>query len=100
MGFLGVVRQRRAGDRKPMVHRRNLDLASGEILDRMVGAMVPLVHFHGLGADRDAEHLMSKTDAEGWNSTLNQRLDYRHGILAGGGRIAGTVGEKNAVRFE
>ena len=31
----------------------------------MVGAVVALVHLHGLGADRDAEHLVAEADAEG-----------------------------------
>src|SRR3954454_21266686 len=56
--------QRRAVDRKAVVHGGDLDLASSEVLYRMVRAMVALVHLGGGGADRDAEHLVTKADAE------------------------------------
>src|SRR5262245_10328654 len=52
MGFDCVGRQRLAVDREAVVHRGDLDLAGGEILHRMVRAVMTLVHLHGLGADR------------------------------------------------
>src|SRR5258708_2753383 len=56
--------QRRAIDREAVVHRRDLDLAGREILHRVIGAVMALMHFHGLGADREREHLMAEADAE------------------------------------
>jgi hypothetical protein len=40
-------------DRKAVVHRGDLDLAGGLVLDRMIGAVMALMHLHGLGADRE-----------------------------------------------
>jgi hypothetical protein len=37
-----------------VVHRGDLDLAGGEILDRVVGAVVALMHLGGLAAEREA----------------------------------------------
>src|ERR1019366_6924470 len=64
MGLLDIVRQRVLVDREAVVHRGDLDLAVGEILDRMIGAVVALMHLHGLSPDRYPEHLMAETDAE------------------------------------
>src|SRR6516165_5563099 len=66
----------------------------------MIGAVVTLVHFDGPGADRDAEHLMAETDAEGGNCLLDDVADHRHRILAGCRRVARAVGEKDPVRRE
>src|SRR6266567_6490191 len=54
-----------AVDREAVVHRSNLHLASAEVLHRMIGAVVTLMHFHGLRANRDAEHLVAEANAEG-----------------------------------
>ena len=62
----------------------------------MIGAVMALMHLHGLGADRQPEHLVAEADAE-HRFALDQRADHRHGIFAGGGRVARAVGEKNAV---
>ena len=64
--------RRRAVDREAVVHRGDLDLAGGEVLHRMVGAVVALVHLHGLRADRDAEHLVAEADAEGRHAAVDQ----------------------------
>src|SRR5689334_15036379 len=63
--LLDILRQRVLVHRESVVHRGDLDLAGGEILYRMIGAVVALMHLHCLAADRDAEHLMSEADAEG-----------------------------------
>ena len=52
-------------DRETVVHRDDLDLVGREILDRMIGAVMALSHFHRLGADRERHHLMAEADAEG-----------------------------------
>src|SRR6267142_7022203 len=53
----------RAVDRGAVIHGGDLDLAGGEVLHRMVGAVVALMHLAGGGADRDAEHLVAEADA-------------------------------------
>src|SRR5260370_707597 len=58
-------RQGGAIDREAVVHGRDLDFSGGEILHRMVRPMMALVHFHRLGADREAQHLVAEADAEG-----------------------------------
>src|SRR4051812_22297427 len=64
MRLLRALRQRLAVDREAVIHRSNLDLAGGEILHRMIGAVMALMHFHRAGADREPQHLMTETDAE------------------------------------
>ena len=90
--------QARAIDREAVIHRGDLDLAGREILDRMVGAVMALVHFHGPAAERDAEHLMAEADAEDRQPGIDQRADHRHRIFSGRRRIAGTVGEEHPIR--
>src|SRR3954469_24215962 len=68
VGLLDILRQRFLVDREAMIHRGDLDLAGGEVLHWMVRTVVPLMHFRGLAAERDAEHLMAETDAEGWRA--------------------------------
>src|SRR5271168_1966579 len=94
-----ICRQARAVHRETVIHRGDLDLAGREILHRMVCAMVTLVHFYGLAADRDRQHLMTEADAEG-RHLVDERVDDRYGIFAGRGRIAGPVGKKDAVGLE
>src|SRR4029078_10778487 len=65
MRLLNILRQRILVDREAVVHRGDLDLAGGEILHRMIGAVVTLMHLHRLAADCDAQHLMAEADAEG-----------------------------------
>ncbi len=91
--------QRRAINGEAVVHRRDLDLAGREILHRVIGAVMALMHFHGLGADREAKHLVAEADAE-YRLLLDQGADHRHRIVAGGGRVARAVGEENAVGLE
>ena len=58
-------RQRLLVDREAVIHRGDLDLAGGQVLHRMVRAVVALMHLHGLAAEREAEHLVAEADAEG-----------------------------------
>ena len=100
MRFLGVRGQARPIDREAVVHRHDLDLAGGEVLHRMVRAVMALRHLDGLRADREPQQLMAETDAEQGNLRLQERLDGRHGVFAGGGRIARPVGEHDPVGLE
>ena len=87
-------------DREAVVHRHDLDLAGGEVLDRMVGAMMALRHLDGPRADREPQELMAEADAEQGHLRLQERLDRRHGVFAGGRRVAGSVGEHDPVGLE
>src|SRR5215470_7840787 len=49
--LLDILRKRFLVDREAVVHRGDLDLAGGEILHRMVRAVVALMHLHGFAAD-------------------------------------------------
>ena len=50
-----------------------------------------------LRADREAEQLVAEADAEQRLAGLQQLPDHRHRVFAGRGRIAGAVGEEDAV---
>ncbi len=57
----------------------------------------PCFHLDGRRAQRQGQHLVAEADAEHRHLAVQQLADHRHGILAGGGRVAGAVGEKDAV---
>src|SRR3954452_23506877 len=100
MRFGHVRGQRRAVDGEAVVHGGDLDLAGDEVLYRMIGAVMTLMHLRRLGADRDAEHLVAQADAEGRDAAIDDVADDRHGIFARRRRVARAVGEENAVRLE
>ena len=66
----------------------------------MIGAVMTLMHLRRLGADRDAEHLVAKADAEGRDAAVDDVADDRHGIFARRRRVARAVGQENAVGLE
>ncbi len=86
--------------REAVVHRGDLDLAGGEVLHRMVRAVMALMHLHGLAAEREAEHLVAEADAEGRRAAVDQLLDHRHRVFAGRRRIARAVRQEHAVRLQ
>ncbi len=94
---LRVGGERGGVDRKAVVHAGNLNRAVAEPLHRMVRAAVALVHLLGLRADGKAQHLMPQADAEQRLFGFQPLLDHRHGIFACRGRVAGAVGEEQAV---
>jgi hypothetical protein len=100
VGLLDTFGQALGIDRKAVVHRHDLDLAGGVILDRVVGAVMALVHLHRGAAERQRQHLVAKADAEHRKlAAVDQLADHGHGILAGRGRVAGAVGQEHAVGF-
>ncbi len=99
VGLCHVVRQRGLVHREAVIHRGNLDLAGGDVFHRVVGAMVALVHLHGLAADGEAEHLMAEADAESRQARLDHLLDHRDRVFTGRGRIARAVRQEDAVRL-
>src|SRR4051794_8184609 len=92
--------QARPLDGEAMVHGRDLDLAGREVLDRMIGAVMALMHLRRLGAERDRQHLMSEADAEERLAGLDELADLRNRIVAGRRRIAGAVRQEYAVGIE
>src|SRR5882724_6415183 len=89
--LVDVLRQRVLVDRKAVIHRCDLDLAGGQVLHRMVRAVMALMHLHGLAAEGEAEHLVAEADAEGRRARIDDLLDDRHRIFAGRRRIARAV---------
>ena len=96
----GVFRQAVAINREAVIHRDDLDLSGGEILHRMVRAVVALRHFFRLRADGQRHHLMAETNAEGRHLLFQEIADHGRRIFARLRRIAGTVGEKYAIGIE
>src|SRR5882724_8618373 len=59
VGLGRAFRQGRLVHRETVVHRGDFHLAGGLVLDRMIGAVMALMHLGGFGADRQAQHLMA-----------------------------------------
>ncbi len=74
VSFFNAFRQRLRVDREAVVHRDDLDLAGGVVLDRMVGAVMALMHLLGLGAERQRQHLVAEADAEDRDVGVEQVL--------------------------
>ncbi len=87
-------------DGEAVVHRGDLDLAGGQVLDRMIGAVMALMHL--LRRRRRARCRASggrgRCRTAGTSAAITL-ADGRHGIFAGRGGIAGTVREEDAVRL-
>ena len=98
MGLLDAVRQGLGIDRKSMIHGYDLDLSGGEILYRMVGAVVALMHLFRFCTKRETQHLVAKANAEDRQAAVDQFVDDRDRIFAGRGRIARAVGQEHAIR--
>src|SRR3954470_16090042 len=97
MGLRGAFGQGRLIHREAVVHRCDLHLAGGLVLYRMIGAMMTLMHLFGLGADSQAEHLVTQANSKGRRAGADHFLNHRHGVLAGLRGIARAVGEDHAV---
>ncbi len=93
-----VVRQALRIHIEVVVLGRDLDFACLQVLDRMIAAMVAELELVGLAAQREAEQLMSQTDAEQGRLAL-QLADGVLGILQ---RlwVARAVGEEDPVRMQ
>ena len=70
-----------------------------EILYRVVGTVVAMTHFQGLGAGGQSQQLVAEADAEYRNIGFQNVLDRLDRVVARLG-IARTVGEKHAIRIE
>ncbi len=99
MGLAHAGRQAVGVHGKAMVHRDDLDLAGLEVLDRMVGPVMPLRHLQRASAHRQRQHLMAQADAKGRHAGLQHAPDGIGGIGARGrGRVAGPVRDQHPVR--
>src|SRR5208282_1048213 len=50
--------------RDAMILRCDFHLAGAQILDRVIGAMMPEIQFVGFSSEREAENLMPETNSE------------------------------------
>ena len=66
--------------REAVVLAGDLDLAGGQVLDRVVGAVMAERHLLGPAAQRQPQHLVAEADAEHRLAAVDQLPDLRHGI--------------------
>ena len=80
-----------------MIMAGDLHLAGRFYLYRLVAAAVTKFQFVGLRPQGQPQNLVAQADAEK-RLLPEQRL---HGVdgLSAGGRVAGAIGEKNAIRL-
>ena len=97
MAFLHTVWQRCRVDGETVIHRDDFNLAGGEILDWMIGAMMALRHFHRLGAQREGQQLMPQTNPQKRNPALDERVQERPGPFKRGRRVAWTIGKDHTI---
>src|SRR5260370_6834039 len=90
-------RQALGNDDEAVILAADLDPPGRELLDWMVGAAMAERHLLRLAAERQREKLMAEADAENRRARFDDVADDRHGVFAGGGRIAGTVRQEDAV---
>ena len=99
VGFPHRLGQRGAVDGEAVVHRDDLDLAGGQVLHRMVRAVVALVHLHRLRPEGEGQHLVTQADAEHRHAAVDQLADLRDRVLTRRGRVARSVGQQHPVRL-
>src|SRR4029079_14819088 len=94
----GDVRGQRARvDREPVILRRERDVSGADVLDRVVRAAMAELQLERARAEREAEELVPQADAEDGLARPDERFDRPDRALERG-RIAGAVGEEDAVR--
>src|SRR6266436_10399535 len=64
MSLRRAIRQGRLIHRETVVHRGDFHLAGGLFLDRVIGAVMALMHLPGLGADRQAQYLVTQANTK------------------------------------
>src|SRR5690554_3467203 len=104
----GAVKQRLVGGfhigrqgcfvyRKAVVLAGDHHRALGNVLHRVVGTMVTVAHFHGLGTAGQGQELVTKADAEYRNLGFQHFLDGLDSVVARLG-VARAVGQEDTVR--
>src|SRR5512147_2120365 len=82
-------------DSEAVILGGDLDLAGGEVHDRLVSAVVSELELVGAPAQRQAEDLVSEADTE--DRSFADQVADNAGVWTNI-RVAGTVREKNAIR--
>src|SRR5450631_1141231 len=85
-----VARQRGLVHRETMVLTRYQDPPGVDFQHRMIRAVMPEFHFHGLGTAGQSQQLMTEADTEYWDVGLEELRNGADGIVAGL-RIAGSI---------
>ena len=83
-------------DGKTVVLAGNADEACVQVFDRVVGTMVAKLHLEGFCTAGQRHDLVTETDAEGGNGSIDQRARRGNSVVTRLG-IAGAVGEEDAV---
>src|ERR1700680_2581790 len=81
-----------------MVVRRDFDLASLQLLHRMIPAVMSKLQLESLAAERNPDKLMPQADAEN-RLPSHKSADRIHRVRAGL-RIAWPVRQKNSIRLQ
>ena len=97
MRLLDAVRQALAFYSEAVVHRGDLDFASGQVFDRVVRAMMALMHLFSRATERKAHQLVAEADAEHGLAGFHQRLNGGHSVFAGRRRVTRAVAEEDAI---
>ena len=79
-----------------VVLRRDLDLAGGKVLDRMVAPAMPELELIGVAAHRERQDLVAETNAEYRHVRVHELARVRDRVRQHG-RIAGSVAQEDAV---
>src|SRR6266852_6761224 len=92
-------RRRLPADRKAVVLGRDKYLPRCEITYWMIAAAMAIGQFDCLSAQRETHQLMAEADPKDRYCPVGQ-IANGFDCVSHGGRIAGTVGQEDAVRFE
>ncbi len=99
MSFLDSVRQAFALDCEAVVHGGDFHFSGGVIHDRVIGAVMPMGHLDRAAAEREAEQLVAKTDAEKGNAGVDDIANDRQRIFSRSGRVSRPVRQEHAIRL-
>src|SRR5262249_9142143 len=94
----GAVAERVEVDHEAVVLGGDLDFPGGQILHRLVAAVVAELELRRAAAQRQAEDLMAEADAE--HRHLAEQLRDVLGRAGDAIRIAGAVGEEDTIRAQ
>src|SRR5437660_4943303 len=96
VGGLEVRRERVRVDREAVILAGDDDRSSLQVLHRVVGAVMPELHLHGLGAGGEPHELVAEADPESRNPGVDDLADGAYRVVAGF-RVARTVRQKHTV---
>src|SRR5713226_1612663 len=96
---LQIRRKRVRIDGEAVVLAGNDDRSARQILHRVVGAVMPEFHFHGLRTGGKAHKLVAEADTERRSLGVDDFADRTDRVVAGL-RVPRAVGQKYSVRLE